>query len=649
MRVKELVEKIKKADKAYYTDGSSDLSDTEYDLLKEELRSLDPDNQVLQSLGDDHSAGIATVKRKKKMLSLAKIQQDKENPDNLSEILRWVSSRGYSLDSIIVEPKVDGMSAELKYERGVLTCISTRGAGDEGDDITANTKHIFPANIPDWAAVDEVNVRGELYISKDEYARINAAQEEAGEPIFANARNLCAGTVKSKEPVTDRSISFVAHGFGYVSEGFSMTTFKDWYTKLESYGIPVVPNCIVGCETRLCVLLQTYRNDTSLPYWLDGAVIKANSIREYIEAGETEHHPKGAVAFKFIPEAKYTTVKKIIWQIGGKTGKAVPVAVVEPTLLAGSTVERVTLSNAGLMAARGIKVGSKVLIEKANEIIPHIVSVVDAEAYTLPPTETCPCCGSTMELKQGKLAPTADYICPNEACIARKAAAFQSALGSKGINVMGIGPEICTAFVTQYPNINAATLVQMTPEEYPDILSPLQKDNLYKEVRKARSASLWRWISAMMIPGIGEGSAKAMSKACKNLRAWIAELNTGVVIPRDVTAARWEACKEYINSPNNMANELISMSMNPESDNYIGTIADTPIKDLSFVVTGSFAYGRKAIEDMIPKMGGILKSSVSKKVDYVVCGDDPGVTKINKASQLEIPIITADELFAMIQ
>lgn len=647
MNKEELIEKIKAADKAYYTDGSSDLSDYEYDLLKKELIKLDPNNPVLSSLGEDHTEGAGTIQRSVKMLSLEKIQQNKEDPNDISSLLKWLESRNAKWTDVIIEPKVDGMSAEAKYEYGILKCVSTRGAGDSGDDITATTKQCFPQNLDKWLSeIAEINIRGELFVSREEYERINAQQLERGEPIFANARNLCAGTVKSKEVIEDRQILFVAHGFGYIS--VPAPSFDDFYCAMHRNGIPTVPYVFPKNDELAVKALSNIRSK-EYPFYVDGAVIKLNSVRKYKEAGETSHHPKGAVAFKFIPEVKGTTVKDIIWQIGGKTGKAVPVAVVDPVALSGSIVERVTLSNAGLMAHRGIRVGSKVMVEKANEIIPHIATVVAGDPYELEPTIKCPCCNSDMNLVDGKSEPTKDYVCPNQDCPARKTALLHAALGTRGINVMGIGPEICAAFIAKYPDLNAATFLQLSPDEYPESMSELQRANLHKEARIARKAPLWRWISAMNIPDVGDTSAKTITRSCKNLREFIKAVMDPMYAPIDISDRRKEACKEYVLSKGNVAQELLEMALNPESDNYVEKSDNAVLDGKAFVVTGSFEYGRAAIEDMIPRFGGVLKKSVSSKVDYVVCGSDPGASKITKADKLQIPIISEEELFQLIQ
>lgn len=647
--LEELVKKITEADKAYYTDGSSTMSDLEYDTLKQSLRTMAPDHPLLKSLGSDHVEGLETVRRPIAMLSLEKIQQDKDVPSDLSSLHSWINGVG-GIGKVIVEPKVDGMSAEVKYVYGKRTVVSTRGEGYSGDNITHTTSQCFPEYIPDWKDVEEVNIRGELYISKEEYSRINEQQRSKGEPIFANARNLCAGTVKSKEPIQDRKISFIAHGFGYVTTDKPLETFRRLYSELESFGIPTVPVTLPTSVEELSEAILGYPiKQESLEYCIDGVVVKLDDIESYWEAGETSHHPRGAVAFKFIPEAKETTVTDIMWQIGGKTGKAVPVAIIEPVQLAGSIVERVSLANAGLMAHRGIKVGSRVIVERSNEIIPHVVSVLNGEPYELAPTAECPSCGSQMQLVEGKTEHTADYVCNSKDCPARKAAALQAALGINGLNILGIGPEWCAAFVEKHPDINAATFVQLTTDDYPDCLSELQKNNLHKEARAARKAPLWRWIAAMMIPGIGEGTARYISKAYKNLRAWLIGLHEDIGVPTGVTLSRWEACRTYVATAGNVARELLEMSLNPESDNYVEVMDNAPLAGMSFVVTGTFNYGRKAIEDMIPRFGGVLKGSVSKKTNYVVCGESPGASKINKAISLEIPIITEDELFTMIQ
>lgn len=658
MTKEEIEQKIKEADKAYYTDGTSILSDYEYDRLKKSLREIDPDNELLKALGEDHTDGFAKVKHEVRMLSLDKIQAGKDADNEYEDIYNWVLIKRDALgweETVLVEPKVDGMSAEALYENGKLISVSTRGNGDEGDDITKNVRTCFPVEITgDWAPSRFV-IRGELYISQQEFLRINKVQQENEKPIFANARNLCAGTVKSKETVTDRQISFVCHGYKDLSGDGDATTLYDVYSHLTN-------ECGIACPS-LCtqitiesllhgnlkdLLKQIDNSRSDLPYCIDGAVIKVDNLGTQSRMGETEHHPRWAVAYKYKPEVKKTKINKIIWQLGAKTGKATPVAEVEPVIIDGTIVSRASLANAGQMAFRGIHPGCTILLEKANEIIPHVVEVLDPIEVILEPTMACPSCGSTMPLVEGEAANTANYICENSLCPEKITAALQQAFGTNGLNVLGIGPEYCKAFVEKFGACSVMAIIALQQADYPDILSPLQKANLYAELQQARSAPLHRWIAACQFPGVAMGTAKKIAQRCQDWLTFVRKVTEQDKEGLGVTDRIMTILHEGMTTRHLDTVMCHILGINPISDCFVDQSGPKPLAGLNFVVTGVFDAGRKHIEEMIPQYGGALKSAVSKKTHYLVAGQDVGKTKIDKAAACGTKVISEKEFFELI-
>lgn len=663
MTKQELEKKIREADRAYYTNGTSDISDEVYDALKKELREIDPKNELLKSLGEDHTDGFNKVTRKYPMLSLEKMQANPENDKDFSELEKWANGvlKEFAQSTFYVQPKVDGMSVELHYENGMLVSASTRGTGWEGDDITSNlvkgkvVPETLNTNIPD------LYLRGELYISKEEFKRINDSIEGKK---FANARNLCAGTVKALEYIPDRKIQFVLHGMWGNSQ-IALLPVASRVALIQSLvpntetSIVAVPTCTADTVADLGNLVKAvYDGQDGYDFDIDGAVIKIDEGFVRTAMGNTDHHPRWAKAWKFAPKPGRTKVEGIAYQIGGKTGKIVPVALLEPVQLCGTLVSKASLANVGLMAAMGIKPGATVEIVKANEIIPHVTAVLDEDAapYQLPPQMTCPSCGSVAKLVYGKsygkggaATHTADYVCENIHCSGRAKAALRTAIGSSGLNILGIGPEICDAFIEKYPLLDAIELVSLPKENYPDCLSPLQKDNLHKEVRAARNAPLWRWISALQIPGIAEGTARKISECCKTFSEFCGKVITDDVTFTCLPASKKQCCKDILLEVPSPYDRMMAMALNPVSDNYVDASEEKPLSGLSFVVTGSFDTGRRALETKIPQLGGALKSSISKKVDYLVAGYDVGATKTNKAKELGIPIISEKEFLAMVE
>lgn len=658
MTKEEIEQKIKEADKAYYTDGTSILSDYEYDRLKKSLREIDPDNELLKALGEDHTDGFAKVKHEARMLSLDKIQAGKDADSEYEDIRNWVLIKRDALggeEFLLVEPKVDGMSAEALYENGKLISVSTRGNGDEGDDITRNVRSCFPAEITGSWIPSRFVIRGELYISQQEFLRINKVQQENEKPIFANARNLCAGTVKSKETVTDRQISFVCHGYKDLSGDGGVSTLHEAYSHLTT-------ECRIACPdicTKITIdsllhgnlkdLLKQIDNSRSeFPYCIDGAVIKVDRLGTQNRMGETEHHPRWAVAYKYKPEVKKTKINKIVWQLGAKTGKATPVAEVEPVIIDGTIVSRASLANAGQMAFKGIHEGCTILLEKANEIIPHVVEVLDPVEVTLAPTMECPSCGSTMPLVEGEAANTANYICENSLCPEKITASLQQAFGTNGLNVLGIGPEYCKAFVEKFGACSVMAIIALQQADYPDILSPLQKANLYAELQQARTAPLHRWIAACQFPGVAMGTAKKIAQRCQDWLTFARKVNEQDKDELGVTDRIMAILYEAMTTRHLDTVMSHILGINPISDCFVDQSGPKPLAGLNFVVTGVFDAGRKHIEEMIPQYGGSLKSAVSKKTNYLVAGQDVGRTKIEKAAACGTKVISEKEFFELI-
>lgn len=668
MTKEELENAIREADAAYYKTGASPYSDLQYDRLKEALREMDPDSDVLKSLGEDHVDGFAKVKHERRMLSLEKVHE-KIGEDRWADLSGWLDHLACSSSFIMhAEPKIDGMSAEALYVDGKLKVISTRGNGDEGDDITANVKHLFVDSLCFGTKACDLSakflIRGELYIAKDEFARINAEQEAAGLDTFKNARNLCAGTVKSKDGLQGRNVSFIVHDYVDLTDNWKSGTdmsIDHQFRLLSTSGFTTVLDYKQDCtqSSPQQAVEQIGANKDNYPFVIDGAVLKVMYPGVRAQLGETEHHPRWAVAFKFLPEKKETVINSITWQIGGKTGKAVPVGEIEPVVLDGTVVSRVSLANAGQMAARGIAPGVRIMIEKSGEIIPYVREVLTPQTVTLAATMPCPTCGDVMQLEEGKAKNTANYVCNNPNCTEKVIAGLVTAFGTSGLNVLGFGPETALALVmqdnkalTQIPHIARIRNIISSPRaQYPSELDGKIGDNLYAELQKAVEAPLHRWIAALLLPGIAIGTGKRISQTCKDWKAFLAALKTGAIA--EVKPKQMTTLQEAFGSTGNPAllDYAWISAINPKSVSYVNTATSSGGKlgGKAFVVTGRFHAGRTAIEEMIPANGGILRGSVSKKTDYLVCGEDVGATKTKKAEACGTTVITELEFLEMIK
>lgn len=652
MTKEQLIQKIQEADQAYYSNGSSTLSDYEYDAMKRALHELDPDNPLLNSLGEGHTQGFAKYRHERRMLSLDKVKEVDSDENRYAELEAWLESVDAPAEAVwLVEPKVDGVAAEALYENNKLVSVATRGNGDEGDIITDNVRQCFPPELTGPLPA-RFYLIGELYISKVEFERINKEQEEAEKPPFANPRNLCAGTVKSKEFLADRKVEFAMHGFKNLSADGEIATIHQAYDAVSNSGYPnlIVPHTMTVSEAVSCVRKNNRKAQEALPFCCDGVVLKLDNIALQESLGETEHHPRWAIAFKFLPELKETIVERIVWQLGAKTGKATPVAEITPVLLDGTVVSRVSLANAGQMQAKGIREGSKVLVEKANEIIPHIAVVLSGGCYTLPPTMSCPSCGTEMPLIPGKAADTADYICSNPNCPEKRVAMLLTALSSSSLNVLGVGPELCKAFIEKYlddPEFDVLKLMTLGQQDYPATLSPLQRVNIYTEVQQGLQAPLHRWIVALQFPGIAAGTAKKIAQHCKDWNTFVEKVGAGDCKELGITQKQFDAINECM-TKKAYKERLASIQLNPASDCVVEADEKQPLAGLAFVVTGTFDAGRKNIEQLIPQKGGVLRSSVSNKTNYLVYGEAVGATKLNKAKECGTALLSEAEFFAFL-
>lgn len=500
---------IARHDDLYFKKAAPEISDAEYDALKREMRALE--KNAVQAVGDDRSGEWPTYRHRDRMLSLEKAYTEAE----LSAFLKGVESRSGAL-MFVVEPKFDGLAISVTYEGGKLVRAVTRGNGEEGDDVTANVLKIagvvgeLPAGAP-----DVVEVRGEIYLSWEEFRRINAERVDAGEEVFAHPRNLAAGTVKSKDAgeVAKRRLSAVFYGLGaWEGAAKAPESQQALHALVKSWGLPGVERITVVKTDEVWGAVEALgRERKSLGFPTDGAVVKVDSCAVQAALGASDEVPRWAVAFKYTPDRVTTRLKAITLQIG-RTGAVTPVAELEPVTVGGSIVARATLHNAEEIARRDLRIGDYVFVEKAGEIIPAITGLdlerreAGAAAFVFP--EACPVCDA------GLVRDGATRRCPNENCAAQVRKRAEFFVSREGVGIRGFGPALIERLVTEGKIKTVADIYKLKRDDG-------VSERLLAEIEKSRTTEAGRFLAGL---GVGKKRAAELTAKYEDLRAMADEL-----------------------------------------------------------------------------------------------------------------------------
>lgn len=641
----------------YYVENNPVISDAEYDALLRELRVLEekcpflrrPDSPT-QRVGGQPIEGFVTVEHPRPMLSLENgySEEDVREFDQRMRKLLGVSDIEY-----VVELKMDGVALSLIYEKGKFARAVTRGDGYQGDDITENARTI--SVIPLQVGYQKpLEVRGEAYLRKDDFLRINQRREEAGEPLFANPRNATAGTLKHLDPkeVSQRKILFFAWA------GFLEKPVKSHWETLEflkKIRFPVNPNIKkfagIGPVIDYCNSWQSKRH--SLPYETDGMVIKVNSLAYQEDAGFTSKSPRWALAYKFPAEQATTQIKDIAVQVG-RLGTLTPVAILEPVHLSGTMVSRATLHNQDEIRRLGVKIGDRVFVEKAGEIIPQVVKVItetrtgEEKDFVMP--KECPVCGGPVSREEGEVA----IRCTNIRCPAQvKERVFHFA-SRDAMDIEGLGWEMVALLVDQglisdfgdlYLNLNYDNLVRL------ERMGKKSTENLLNAITKSKNRELANLIYGLGIRHVGTRAAEVLTEHFSSLdrlvRADVEDLTSireiGPVMAQSIVRFfRDEETKKVLD-------KLRRVGVNMKSRKEKVSIEKQVFAGKTLVVTGTLKrFSRNQAESLIKKLGGRIAGSVSSKTDYLVNGEEPG-SKLARAQQLGVRILSEAEFVEMIQ
>jgi DNA ligase (NAD+) len=608
-------------------------------------------------VGDDRSEGFVRVKHRLAMTTLDNTYDEGE----LREFnARLVKALGSTDLAYTVEPKIDGVAVSLTYEKGKLTRAVTRGDGEEGDDVTANVRtirglpHVLrPAEDLLAPPLPElIEIRGEVFLRDEEFRRINQLQEEAGEALYANPRNLAAGTLKQLDSklVATRRLEIVLYGLGACEPGpsgfDSQSTFQ---AQVRAWGLPVVEKfwSVRGIDAVWAAISELDALRRGFAYATDGAVVKLDLFAQqgvvgYRGAGQAARKlsPRWACAYKFAPDRAETRVRAITLQVG-RTGAVTPVAELEPVLLAGTTVKRATLHNADEIARKDVRVGDAVLVEKAGEIIPAVVRVLvekrppQCEPYVFP--GECPVCATPLVREEGGVK----WMCPNATCPEKVRRKIEHFASKASLDIDGLGEEVVDLLLTHGLIKTIPDLFRLTVED----LKPLKKSgeiwaaNLINGINARRTADLWRVIHGLGIPQVGAASAKDLARRFRSLDALAAASLNELVQIEGFGEKTAEAVRTWFNEESNrtLVAGLLAAGVAPTPP--AAGAAGGVLTGKTVVLTGTLpTLTREQATEKIEAAGGKVSGSVSRKTHYVLAGEEAG-SKLEKAKTLGVPVL----------
>jgi DNA ligase (NAD+) len=670
-RAEELRRLLRYHNDRYYRDDAPEITDAGYDALFRELQRLeeahpelsDPDSPT-RRVGAEPVAAFGTVVRDVPMLSLQNAFSEEELHEFDARVRRFLAGRGAPADALdrsgyVAEVKIDGLAVELTYEGGRYARGATRGDGVRGEDVTANLRTIpdVPLSVPRDAAEGGappptlLTARGEVYMEKRDLAALNRGRERTGEPIFANPRNAAAGSVRQLDPkvTASRRLKLWVYGAGRV-EGAGFPSHWDELSWLSGLGLPVNWAGSRRCRD-IAEAAAFYRKmgetKESLPYEIDGVVVKVNDTALQRELGEISRSPRWAIAAKFSPDRAETTVEEIVVSVG-RTGTITPVAFLSPVVVRGVTVRRATLHNQDLIDAKDIRVGDRVLVQRAGDVIPEVVESLSATndapgrgpKFRIP--DRCPACGAPVERVPGEAA----HRCTGGECVAKRREALRHFTAKEAMDIEGMGTKIVSALVDQGLVTEPADLYRLDRETLAAMerLGEKSADNLIRAIDRSRRVSLSRFLYALGIPHVGEHLAEVLARHFGSLgalrEAAVEELTKVREVGPEVAGSlrSWFDAPERARAIDRLLREVTPLPPTTRAGKGSGK---------TFLFTGTLSMPRARAAERIRKEGGTVATGISRKVDFLVAGADAG-GKRTKAKELGIPILTEEEFLAML-
>lgn len=664
-KIKDLTAELNHYNYQYYVLANSVISDFDFDFKLKELEALENEypefadpNSPTQRIGGDITSRFVTEKHRWPMLSLGNTYNEQELLDFDQRIRKIIGDQF----EYVCELKFDGLSISLTYEHGKLSKAVTRGDGTQGDLVTSNIKTIrsIPIRLKEGDYPDQFEIRGEIFMHKSAFLRLNKEREDNGEQTYANPRNFASGTIKLQDSseVAKRPLDCFLY-FLYCENRTNL--FHDHWNSLEhvkSWGFHV-------CEhTRKCHTIAdvfdfiSYWDDErhNLGYEIDGIVIKVNDYAQQDDLGFTAKNPRWAISYKFKAERAETKLHAISYQVG-RTGAVTPVANLAPVQLAGTTVKRASLHNANEIARLDLHLGDTVYVEKGGEIIPKIIGVniekrlADAIAFAYP--EVCPECSTPLIRQEGE----AVHYCPNETgCPPQIVGKMQHFIGRKMMDIEGMGDETIETFYKKGLLHNIVDIYGL--KEHQEELQQMERfgqksiDNMIAGIEKSKQKPFEKVLFALGIRHVGETIAKKLAQHFKNIDALAEASAEEIAGVQDIGQRIAESVKEYLDNPIHQQQilSLRNYGLHLEIEEKEIVLASENLSGKTFLISGVFAeYSREQLAELIELNGGKIVSSISAKLNYLVAGDKMGPSKLAKAQKLGIPMINDQDLFDLIQ
>ncbi len=671
IRVKELTALLDRANEAYYTHAAPFMSDQEFDVLLEELVALEKKNPELADphgpaarVGGAPSKGFVSVAHRAVMQSI-------DNTYDIASFREWYTRCETALGAqpvVVADPKIDGVAISLRYEMGVLIQALTRGDGITGDDVTANIQMIrsVPLRLK-GVAPKVLEVRGEIDMPFTSFARVNARREQEGEPLFVNARNAAAGTLKSLDPavVRARGLRFTMHGLGEC-DASDIGTYWKMLEKCRGFGIPTSIRSVRchDCDMA-CAAIESFAKDRAqLDYGVDGMVVKIDSLAMREKLGSTSKSPRWAIAFKYPAERTTTTLLNIEWQVG-KGGTLTPRATMEPVFVGGSTVRHATLHNIEEIGRKDIRVGDRVVVEKAGEIIPQVVEVDlsarQKNSVVVVAPLVCPSCGSELEKEGPKI------FCRNPTCKAQFRERVKWFVGRDQMNIEGLGDKVVDQLVeaglvkkfADLFTLDAKEIASMTSQATTSAGIQQRKiglktaQSIVHSAASAKGKGLARVLAALGLRHIGATASKTLAKIFPDANALLAATQEQLESLDDFGQTTAASLAEDLRRPDirKMFKDLAAAGVDLRSPLYAtaqaGAVAgDQVFAGKTIVLTGTLEnFERSDLAERLESLGAKVSGSVSKKTDFVIAGSDAG-SKLEKARALGVPIWNEAQLVA---
>ena len=656
-RIEELRKKTEYYAKKYYDDDNPEITDFEYDMMMLELRTLESQNpefitkdSLTQKVGGHVKEGFAKVEHEVPLQSLQDVFNFEEIEAFDERVKKVASENGIDEVKYVVETKIDGLSSALEYKNGKLVRGATRGNGLVGEDVTENLKTIktIPLELPEKI---NITVRGEVFISKKEFEKMNQEREENEEELFANARNAAAGSLRQLDSNITKKRPLDIYIFNVQKiEGKEFNSHFEELEYLEKLGFNVNPVRIPcsNIEEVKKAINKIGEDRENLTFGIDGAVVKVDNLKLRTILETTSKVPKWAIAYKYPPEQKETILKDIEFQVG-RTGVITPLAILEPVRVAGSLISKTTLHNEDFVKEKGLKIGDRVIIQKAGDVIPEIVRAVvekrdGTEKEFVMPTH-CPVCGAETVREEGESA----VRCTGIECPAKLYRNLVHFVSREAMNIDGLGENIIGILLEKKMISNIADIYDLEFEDLTSLKKNGKKfaQNLIDSINISKQNDLYRLITALGIRHVGVKAAKVLAKTYENMdnlaNASIEDLSkvdeVGTIVANSINEFfSQEQTKDLLKRLKDAGVNMERQKEENEDDRFAGK---------TFVLTGSLEkYSREEASNIIEKFGGKTSSSVSKKTTYLLAGEDAG-SKLTKAQSLGVQIISENEFEEM--